>query len=64
MWYTIKNRIRKKKVGEHMNKEHSVTVAKIAELLDLKNLTDKQYEIVGAYPMPGRSFQFSLSYKL
>ena len=32
--------------------------------LDLKNLTDKQYEIVGAYPMPGRSFQFSLSYKL
>ena len=31
---------------------------------DVKNLTDKQYEIVGAYPMPGRSFQVSLNYKL
>ena len=32
--------------------------------LDLKNLTDKQYEIVGSYPMPGRSYQISLNYKL
>ncbi len=32
--------------------------------LDVKNLTDKQYEIVGAYPMPGRSYQISLNYKL
>lgn len=32
--------------------------------LDLKNLTDKQYEIVGSYPMPGRSYQISLNHKL
>ena len=32
--------------------------------LDLKNLTNKQYEIVGSYPMPGRSYQISLNYKL
>ena len=31
---------------------------------DVKNLTDKQYEIVGAYPMPGRSYQLSINYKL
>ena len=30
---------------------------------DLKNLTDRQYEIVGSYPMPGISYQFTLSYK-
>ncbi len=31
---------------------------------DLKNFLDKQYEIVGAYPMPGRSWQLSLTYQL
>ncbi|MBR5688564.1 MAG: TonB-dependent receptor [Prevotella sp.] len=31
---------------------------------DLKNILDKQYEIVGAYPMPGRSWQLSLTYQL
>ena len=31
---------------------------------DLKNVFDKQYEIVGRYPMPGRSYQFSINYKL
>ena len=30
---------------------------------DLKNLTDKNYQIVRHYPMPGRSFQISLNYK-
>ena len=30
---------------------------------DLKNMFNKQYEIVGRYPMPGRSYQFSISYK-
>ena len=29
---------------------------------DIKNLLDKQYEIVGHYPMPGRSWQVSLKY--
>ena len=31
---------------------------------DLKNLFDQQYEIVRLYPMPGRSWQFSLKYQL
>lgn len=31
---------------------------------DLKNLFDKQYEIVARYPMPGRSYQVSISYQL
>ncbi len=30
--------------------------------LDIKNLLDKQYELVGHYPMPGRSWQCSISY--
>ena len=31
---------------------------------DVKNLFDKQYEIVHFYPMPGRSWQLSLKYQL
>ena len=31
---------------------------------DLKNLFDAQYEIVHFYPMPGRSWQISIKYKL
>lgn len=30
---------------------------------DIKNLLDKQYEIVSHYPMPGRSWQASIKYK-
>lgn len=30
---------------------------------DLKNILDKQYEIVGHYPMPGRSWQASILWK-
>lgn len=30
---------------------------------DLKNILDKQYYIVAKYPMPGRSYQFSINYK-
>lgn len=30
---------------------------------DIKNLLNKQYEIVKAYPMPGISYQFSINYK-
>ena len=36
----------------------------LAGRFDLKNLFDKQYEIVGRYPMPGRSYQVSISYQL
>lgn len=31
---------------------------------DLKNLLDKQYEIIGHYPMPGRSWQVTLRYRI
>jgi outer membrane receptor protein involved in Fe transport len=30
---------------------------------DLKNVFNKQYEIVGRYPMPGRSYQITINYK-
>ena len=32
--------------------------------MDLKNMFNKQYEIVRYYPMPGRSWQVSLKYEL
>ena len=31
---------------------------------DLKNIFNKQYEIVSRYPMPGRSYQISVYYKI
>ena len=30
---------------------------------DVKNLLDKQYEIVSHYPMPGRSWQVTVNYE-
>ena len=32
--------------------------------VDLKNIFDRQYEIVRFYPMPGRSWQLSVKYKI
>ena len=32
--------------------------------LDVKNLFDEQYEIVRNYPMPGRSYQLTINYKI
>lgn len=32
--------------------------------IDIKNLLDKQYFVVAKYPMPGRSWQITLNYKL
>lgn len=31
---------------------------------DVKNIFDSQYEVVALYPMPGRSYQITLNYKL
>ena len=31
---------------------------------DIKNLLDKQYEIVSHYPMPGRSYQLTVNVKI
>lgn len=37
----------------------------VAEIrFDIKNLFDKQYEIVRSYPMPGRSWQLTLNVKI
>ncbi len=36
---------------------------KLEGRFDLKNIFNKQYEIVIHYPMPGRSFQFTLKYQ-
>ncbi len=30
---------------------------------DMTNILDTQYEIVGNYPMPGRAWKFTLTYK-
>lgn len=30
---------------------------------DVRNLLDKQYEIVGSYPMPGRSWMVTVKFK-
>ena len=32
--------------------------------VDVKNLFNEQYELVGHYPMPGRSWQLSILYKI
>lgn len=37
--------------------------SELALRFDLRNLFDKQYEIVGHYPMPGRNYQFTFNYK-
>jgi len=65
--------------NEHQNSTHidgyaelSATVWRrfhigrpVAELrLDVKNLLDKQYEIVRSYPMPGRSWQMTIKIEL
>lgn len=44
---------------EFILKSHSVSLR-----LDMLNILDRQYEIVAAYPMPGRSFQFSVTFEL
>ena len=31
---------------------------------DMLNMFDKQYEVVALYPMPGRSFQFTIGFEI
>lgn len=38
-------------------------IGKLEVRADVKNLLDRQYEIVAKYPMPGRSYQISINYK-
>ena len=40
-----------------------LTFGELEARADVKNLLDKQYEIVSHYPMPGRSYQISIKYK-
>ena len=44
-------------------KETHEKAQELALRFDLKNMFNKQYEIVGAYPMPGRNWQFTIGYQ-
>ena len=44
-------------------KEPQTRAHELALRFDLKNMFNKQYEIVGAYPMPGRNWQFTIGYQ-
>lgn len=50
-------------IGMTAWREFVVGSGVIEARVDVKNLLDKQYEIVARYPMPGRSWQLSVKYK-
>ncbi|MGN1375423.1 MAG: TonB-dependent receptor plug domain-containing protein [Prevotella sp.] len=50
-------------MGVTAYKDFNVGKGKLSTRLDLKNILDKQYEIVKLYPMPGISYMFSVGYK-
>lgn len=49
--------------GLTVYRDFSFGVHQLEARFDLKNIFDKQYEIVGRYPMPGRSYQVTFNYK-
>lgn len=50
--------------GLAVSRQFSLGKSKLDLRIDLKNLFDRQYEIVRMYPMPGRSWQATLKYVL
>lgn len=50
--------------GFSAHRQLAVGKGRMEVRVDVKNLLDRQYEIVGHYPMPGRSYQVSLSYHI
>lgn len=50
--------------GLAVSRQFSLGKSKLTLKVDLKNLFDKQYEIVRMYPMPGRSWQATIKYVL
>lgn len=44
-------------------RDFNIGKGKLSARFDLKNILDKQYEIVKAYPMPGISYMVSVGYK-
>jgi len=50
--------------GIAAHRELTIGRQRIDVRMDVKNLFDRQYEIVGHYPMPGRSWQLSLAYHI
>ena len=50
-------------VGATLWRDVTIGKHQVGLRADVKNLFDKQYEIVRLYPMPGRSFYFTLTYK-
>ncbi|MDE6793339.1 MAG: TonB-dependent receptor plug domain-containing protein [Muribaculaceae bacterium] len=51
-------------LGASLMRRFPVKRAFLDVRLDMLNLLDTQYEIVAAYPMPGRTFQLTLGFKL
>lgn len=52
-----------KNIGATLYRNFTVGKSEIHLRFDLKNILDSQYEIVGHYPMPGRSWLFSVKFK-
>lgn len=50
-------------VGVRLWRDVAIGKHQIGLRADVKNLLNKQYEIVRLYPMPGRSYYFTLTYK-
>ena len=68
--YFMDQNIRANEIDGYM--EHGLTVSRnfslkrVGELrlqADVVNLTDKQYEVIKYYPMPGRSWRISATVK-
>lgn len=51
-------------VGLTAYRDFSIGVHQLEARFDLKNVFNEQYEIVYHYPMPGRSYQITINYKL
>ncbi len=51
-------------VGLTLWREFRIGRNQIEARFDLKNVFDRQYEIVSHYPMPGRSYQISINYQI
>lgn len=51
-------------LGLTLSRSFPIGKSRIEARFDIKNLLDKQYEIVRLYPMPGRSYQATIKYTL
>ncbi|MGX8695105.1 MAG: TonB-dependent receptor plug domain-containing protein [Prevotella sp.] len=49
--------------GLSLRRQWQAGTHRLSLRLDLRNLLDRQYEIVSHYPMPGRNYQFTILYQ-